>query len=156
VASTIIAVLGYSARGDTGLNPICAGRLRRAEELAGPEDAVVLSGRGRGPAGSEAELMAAAWRGPEATLIVDTRPRSTVANARSVVAHAREVRAVGLVVVTSSWHRVRAAALVRAAARGSGLAVSVVPAPQAPPLRAFLREAALLLLLPLQLVAARR
>jgi uncharacterized SAM-binding protein YcdF (DUF218 family) len=151
----LIAVLGYSARGDVGLHAICAARVRRAEELARPDDAVLLSGWGRAAGGAEASLMAAAWRGPRTALTLDEGARSTAANVRAVARHARALRADELIVVTSSWHRVRTLILLHAALLGSGTRLSVETAPRAWPLRSVAREAGCLLLLPLQVVAAR-
>jgi predicted TIM-barrel enzyme len=74
----VVAVLGYSGRGTDGLDPVCASRLRHAEGLAA--DAVVLSGRARGTAG-EAELMRAAWHGPDVPIVSETTARSTAENA---------------------------------------------------------------------------
>ena len=54
----ILAVLGYSRRGDEELHAICAARLARAHELAADVETVILSGF------PEAELMAEAWAGP--------------------------------------------------------------------------------------------
>ena len=55
----VVAVLGYSRRGDSVIHDICLQRLRRAEDISQPTDAVVLLGAGRARGGSEAALMAA-------------------------------------------------------------------------------------------------
>ena len=148
-------MLGYSRRNDRELNAICRARLRRAEELVGPDDTVVLSGWGRTPGRSEAALMAAAWGGASANLILDPDSRSTAANARSVVARAKAAGADELVVVTSSWHRLRARILLRAALRGTDIRLRMASAPPTWPLLPTARELACLLLLPLQLVLLR-
>ena len=153
---TLIAVLGYSRRGDETLAAICAARLRRAEELAAPGDTVLLSGWGRAAGGTEAELMSAAWAGPEVTLVLDNHARSTAANARSTARHAAELHTREVLLVTSSWHRPRAALLARAALRGSGVALRSAAVPRAWPLLPVLRELACIPVLPLQLLAASR
>jgi uncharacterized SAM-binding protein YcdF (DUF218 family) len=143
VSDRVVAVLGYSRRGDTELHPVCADRLERAQRLAVDRGTVILSG--------EAELMRAAWSGPDVVLICDPDARSTVENARNVVAAARALGARELVVVTSRWHRVRTRILLRAALRKSGIRLSLESADGARPLRLRLRELACLALLPFQL-----
>ncbi len=63
----VVVVLGYSDGGCDVLHPVGAARLARAAEVSTEEDVVVLSGWAR-VAGtrSEAELMAAAWKGQAA------------------------------------------------------------------------------------------
>ena len=63
MSDRVVAVLGYSRRGDTGLHPVCADRLEHAQRLAVARGTVILSG--------EAELMQAAWSGPDVVLICD-------------------------------------------------------------------------------------
>lgn len=141
----VVAVLGYSRRGDRELHRICAERLVHAQGLADGAHAVVLSGT------PEAELMRAAWTGPEVELICDPDARSTAQNARNVAAAARALDAKELVVVTSPWHRVRVRLLLACALRGSGIGLSVeAPAGARPPL-ILARELACLALLPFQL-----
>ena len=85
----LVAVLGYSTRRGGALHPVCAARLRAAEEVAADADAVVLSGwarRRHHP--SEAELMTAAWHGPDVPLVPDGDARTTAGNARGVAARA--------------------------------------------------------------------
>src|SRR3954470_9730482 len=121
----VIAVLGYSERGTRGLHPICAARLAHAETLAGDTEAVVLSGWARHPDDeAEAELMRAAWAGPDVPLVIDPTARHTSGNATGIAAVARRLDAGEVVVVTSWWHRRRALWLVRAALRGSDVRVS--------------------------------
>ena len=87
---------------------------------------MILSGwaRRRAPA-AEAELHAGRVAGPDAPGgarrygALDRRERSAVARI------ARELGASEVVVVTSRWHAPRAAALVRAALHGTGIAVTV-------------------------------
>jgi uncharacterized SAM-binding protein YcdF (DUF218 family) len=112
-------VLGYSRRRRDDLDPICEARLRHAETL--PADAVVLSGRGR--RAGEGALMRGAWRGPDVPIFAETTARNTAENAAEIAALARRLGADEVVVVTSSWHVRRAGVLVRAALRGSGIAV---------------------------------
>ena len=140
----LVAVLGYSAwRGD-GLHPICAARLEAAQLAAAGADAVLLSGwsrRRHRP--SEAELMRAAWNGPDVTLLADGDARTTAGNARAVAAAARELGADEVVVVTSSWHARRARLLVRAAL-GQDVALRVVTPPKSRPPHLVGRELAVL------------
>jgi uncharacterized SAM-binding protein YcdF (DUF218 family) len=85
--------------------------------------------------------------------VCDTSARITAENAVSVARLARELGAREIVVVTSWWHRVRAALLFRAFA---GVPVSVVSAGRPWSARLLVRELAAFVLLPIQLIAARR
>jgi uncharacterized SAM-binding protein YcdF (DUF218 family) len=138
----LVAVLGYSAGRNTGLHEICARRLAHAETLVEGAGAVVLSG--------EAELMREAWAGPNVELAVDPRARNTAGNAVGVAAAARELGATEVVLVTSRWHAPRAALLLRAALRGTGISVSTSSPPDSPGARLLLREVACLAAAPLQ------
>jgi uncharacterized SAM-binding protein YcdF (DUF218 family) len=138
----LVAVLGYSARRDAGLHAICARRLAHAESIAGEGDAVVLSG--------EADLMREAWRGPDVELEFDPRARHTAGNAVGVAAAARRLGATEVVLVTSGWHAPRAALLVRAALRGTGIAVTTSTPPGLPGPRLFVRELACFAVAPFQ------
>jgi uncharacterized SAM-binding protein YcdF (DUF218 family) len=148
-------VLGYSDWRHRSLHPVCAARLEAGERAAEGADAVLLSGWARLPGReTEAALMLAAWRGPEVPLLADDS-RTTVGNARAVAAAARELGADEVVVVTSSWHQLRARRLLRAAL-GPDVAIEVVsPAPTHRPLLLG-REAVCIAFLPLQLRAVRR
>ena len=146
----ILAVLGYSRRADEELHAICAARLARAHELADDVDTVILSGF------PEAELMADAWMGPEVDLIPEAESRSTAQNAANVAREAGELGATELVVVTSSWHRLRVDALMRTALRGSGIQLHIEGADGPRPLALLAREAACVALLPFQLPRASR
>ncbi|HEY7707405.1 MAG TPA: ElyC/SanA/YdcF family protein [Gaiellaceae bacterium] len=146
----VVAVLGYSRRGDADLHAICAARLARAQELAGGADTVILSGF------PEAELMRAAWKGPEVELIPEAESRSTAQNAANVARAARKLGASELVVVTSSWHRLRVSALMRAALHGSGIRLRIDGADAPRPVGLLAREAVCLALLPFQLPRATR
>ena len=130
----LVAVLGYSTfRGD-GLHPIGAARLEAAIPPAEGADAVLLSGwsrRRHRP--SEAELMRAAWPGPQVRLVADADARTTSGNARAVAAAARELGADEVVLVTSSWHARRARLLVRAALEPHVRLFVVTPEPTRPP-----------------------
>jgi uncharacterized SAM-binding protein YcdF (DUF218 family) len=152
-----VAVLGYSTPRDTGLNPICAARLEHAAALAGGARAVVLSGwaRRHAPAG-EAELMRAAWPRDDVPVLLDTTARTTSGNAAGIARIARELGAGEVVVVTSSWHAPRAAALVRAALRGSGIAVTVSSARGGREPRLAARELVCALGLPYQVLRLRK
>jgi len=151
----LVAVLGYSDWRHRSLHPVCAARLEAGERAAEGADAVLLSGWARMPGReTEAALMLAAWRGPDVPLLADDA-RTTVGNARAVAAAARELGVDEVVVVTSSWHRLRARLLLRAAL-GPDVALELVSPTR--PRRPLLlgREGVCLLLLPLQLLAVRR
>jgi uncharacterized SAM-binding protein YcdF (DUF218 family) len=149
----LVAVLGYSGRRTTGLDPICESRLRHAERL--DADAVVLSGRAKHRAG-EAELMRAAWRGADVPIVAESTARSTAENAAEVAAVARRLGANEVVVVTSPWHAPRAGLLVRAALRGTGIQVRTSAPPARRAGRLLAREVACTALLPYHLVRAER
>jgi DUF218 domain len=153
----LVAVLGYSiGRGDD-LHEICAARLRRAEEEVRRDDVVLLSGwarRRRRP--SEAELMARSWRGRGSRVVLDRTARSTLANAVGVAATARALAAHEIVLVTSRWHGRRAAALLAAALRGTGVEVELALTEEAGSVRARAREAVCWAFVPIQLVLAGR
>jgi len=138
----LVAVLGYSARGDAAIHTICARRLAHAETLATGAGAVVLSG--------EADLMRQAWRGPDVELQFDPRARNTAGNAAGVAAAARKLGATEVVLVTSRWHAPRAGLLVRAALRGSGISVTTSSPPGLPGPRLVVRELACFAAAPFQ------
>jgi uncharacterized SAM-binding protein YcdF (DUF218 family) len=138
----LVAVLGYSGGGKPGLHTICARRLAHAEALVDGAGAVVLSG--------EAELMREAWRGPDVELAFDSRARNTAGNAIGVAAAARKLGATEVVLVTSRWHAPRAALLLRAALRGTGITVTTSSPPDSPGARLLVRELACLAAAPLQ------
>ena len=138
----LVAVLGYSAGRADGLHAVCARRLAHAETLVEGTSAVVLSG--------EADLMLAAWKGPPMELLCDARARNTAGNAAGIAAVAREVGASEVVIVTSRWHAPRAALLLRAALRGTGIAVTTSTSPDPPGARVLLREVACLAAAPFQ------
>jgi uncharacterized SAM-binding protein YcdF (DUF218 family) len=156
--AALVAVLGYSDRRNGGLHPICAARLAAATHAAEGADAVVFSGwsRRRGGARSEAELMVAAWDGPDCPLVSDPHARVTAENAAHVGDLARALSAAEVRVVTSSLHRFRAGLLFRAALRGSGARLSLHAAPGPRSLRFALRELIALPLVPLQLALVAR
>jgi uncharacterized SAM-binding protein YcdF (DUF218 family) len=136
----LIAVLGYS-NGGTTLHDVCSARLRRAEAEAREGDLVLLSGWSRRRGGrSEAELMAEAWRGPAVELIVAGDARTTYGNAIATRRTALALDAEEVVLVTSLWHARRAVALVGAALRSSGIAVSLAPVDGRTAPRTRLRE----------------
>jgi hypothetical protein len=139
----VIAVVGYSRRRDAELHPVCAGRVAHAQRLAVDCRAVILSG--------EAEVMQAAWTGPDVQLICDPRARSTAENAVNVAAAVRELGADELVVVTSRWHRARVRILLAAALRGSGVRFRVESSSGPRPVLLLGRELVCLALVPFQL-----
>lgn len=143
----LVAVLGYSAGRPDGLHAVCAGRLAHAEGLVDEGCAVVLSG--------EAALMRAAWNGPPVELVLDARARNTAGNAAGIAAVAREVGAREVVVVTSRWHAPRAALLLRAALRGTGIEVSTSSPPDPPGARLLVRELICLVGAPFQAARLR-
>ena len=146
-AVRLVAVLGYSARRDAGIHAICARRLAHAETLADGAGAVVLSG--------EAELMQEAWRGPAVELTFDPRARNTAGNAVGVASAARKLGATEVVLVTSRWHAPRAALLLRAALRGTGITVTTSSPPGLPGPRLLVRELACYAAAPLQAMRLR-
>ena len=154
-ARRLIVVLGYSDGRRHELHPICAARLAYAARLTEEGDAVLLSGwsrrLGRLP---EAELMRRAWTGPDEVLLSDPDARITAENAANAAAHARELGAGEVVVVTSSWHRARARVLFRSLLPGVRLSVVGAPTPRSP--RLYLRELAAFPLVPVQVGLARR
>ncbi len=153
----VIAVLGYSGRNASRLDPICAARIARAHELAVDADAVILSGWARHPAGtSEADLMRAAWPVNGTRIVCDRTAASTAENAANVVAATDELEAEELVVVTSAWHRRRTHVLFRAALGDRPVRLSVETTPGRPSAGVLARELACLALLPIQLRRLRR
>jgi uncharacterized SAM-binding protein YcdF (DUF218 family) len=99
--------------------------------------------------------MARSWSGPEARLLVDRTASSTLGNVVGTAAAARSLAADEVVLVTSSWHGSRAAALLRAALRGSGSRVTLAVTEEQAPRRERAREAACWLVFPLQRAIAR-
>jgi uncharacterized SAM-binding protein YcdF (DUF218 family) len=155
VVTRLVAVLGYSGRRGEGIHPVCAARLAAAEARAHDADAVLLSGWSRRSGrASEAALMQAAWRGPEVPLLDDGDARSTLGNARAVAAAASSIGATEVIVVTSSWHRLRARLLVRAAL-GPDVELELVSPDRRRPFHLLGRELVCLLALPFQLRALR-
>ena len=153
----LVAVLGYSDGRADGLHPVCAARLSRAAETAKPDDVVLLSGwaRGRRPH-SEATLMANAWNGPAGRVLLDFRARSTYGNVMAAASAASALSLGDVVLVTSSWHGRRAAALLRALLRGSGRRVTLAVTSDRGTRAARLRELACWALVPMQAAAALR
>ncbi|MGH3042371.1 MAG: YdcF family protein [Gaiellaceae bacterium] len=153
-ARRLIVVLGYSDGRRQELHPICAARLEHAARLASDGDAVLLSGWSRRPGRlPEAELMRRAWTGPAEILLSDPDARITAENAANAAAHARELGADEVLVVTSSWHRARARVLFRSLLPGVQLAVVGARTPGSP--RVYLRELAVFPLVPVQLGLVR-
>lgn len=151
----LVAVLGYSGRNTDALDPICVRRLRHAESLVTAGDVVLLSGWGRREGATpEAELMRAAWRGPDVPLITDETARNTMQNAASVAATAHRLAATDVTVVTSWWHAFRARTLIRAALPDASIRSS--PPPGRPPLRLLARELVCVAAVPLQARRLRR
>jgi uncharacterized SAM-binding protein YcdF (DUF218 family) len=156
MSKRLVAVLGYSGRRHHGLHDLCAERLRHAEQLAGEGDTVLLSGWARHRNGTgEAELMRAAWNGPEVTLVSDSTARSTSENAAEVAETARRLGADEVVVVTSRWHAPRARTLVRAALREPSVPVQSSSPPGRRPVALLARELVCLAALPYHLVRVR-
>jgi uncharacterized SAM-binding protein YcdF (DUF218 family) len=152
----LVAVLGYS-RGRTGeIHAVCAARVARAIEEASPGDAVLVSGWGRRRSASEAELMAEVWNGHVPQVLLDRNARTTYGNAVGVAATARTLGHREVVVVTSRWHGRRASALVRAALRGTGHAVTLAATDERGTVVARLRELACWPLVPFQIALAGR
>lgn len=156
-APRVIVVLGYSNGDRDEIHPICAARVVRAAELSTDADVVVLSGwaRVRGTT-SEARLMARAWTGRSAEVVVDPDARTTVGNAYNALDDIRRVGAREVLVVTSPWHAPRARAAFRLLLWRSAVRVTAAFPPEPRNLGASLRELPLWLLLPAQLWHARR
>ncbi len=153
----LLVVLGYSAGRRDGLHPVCAARLERAARVADGADAVVLTGGARRDGAlPEAELMRRAWEGPQERVICETDSRITAENAARVAALVRELGAHEVVVVTSSWHRLRAALLFRLLLRETGARVRVITTARPSPVWLLLRELACFALVPAQVGRARR
>jgi uncharacterized SAM-binding protein YcdF (DUF218 family) len=104
---------------------------------------VILSG--------EAEVMRAAWSRADVVLVCDPDARSTADNAKNIARAARNLGAEELVVVTSRWHGLRAAVLLKAALRGTGIRFRLATTDGPRPALALARELACLALLPVQL-----
>ncbi len=156
-APRVIVVLGYSDGGRGEMHPIGAARLARAAEVATENDVVVLSGWARvSGTRSEAELMAAAWKGRARELVVDPDARTTVGNAVNALNDIRRVGAREVVVVTSHWHAPRAKTVFQLMLRGRRVGVSAAFPSESLNLRASLREVPLWGLLPAQLWHARK
>jgi hypothetical protein len=155
----LVAVLGYSDSTTAALHPVGAARLARASAEVGPDDVVLFSGWARRAASTpEADLMARMWTTPTRARLVDRRARTTLGNAIGVARTARGLDADEVVLVTSRWHARRAAALVRAALRGSRCRarLRVVTTDERVTPRRRVREAASWTVVPvLALVAAR-
>jgi uncharacterized SAM-binding protein YcdF (DUF218 family) len=155
----LVAVLGYSDSTTADLHPVGAARLARAAVEVGLDDVVLFSGFARRATSTpEADLMARMWTTPARARLVDRRARTTLGNALGVARAARRLDADEVVLVTSPWHALRAAALVRAALRGSGSAarLRVVATDERITPRRGAREAAAWAVVPvLALVAAR-
>jgi hypothetical protein len=154
--SRLVAVLGYSDGSCSGLHPVCAARLARAEAVAAPDDVVLFSGWARrGDPRTEADLMASSWTAPAHGKLVDRKARTTLGNAIGVGRAARRLEPDEVVLVTSRRHARRAALLVRASLRGTGTRVRVVGAAE-PDLPNSARELAAWAVAPvLALVAIR-
>lgn len=152
----VVVVLGYSTGEADLLHPVCAARLDKAAEVTRPDDVVVLSGWARAAAKhSEAELMATAWRGSAAELVVDPDARTTVENLANAVNDILRVGAREVLIVTSSWHAARAKAAMRWLVLHTGVKVRSA-SPTGRSLRASARELVLWPLLPFQLWHAGR
>ncbi len=89
-------------------------------------------------------------------LLCDTTARSTVENAVAVAAASRELGVDEVIVVTSDWHELRARVLVRAALRGSGIALRTSPTPGLLRVTVLVRELACLVALPVQVLLVLR
>jgi uncharacterized SAM-binding protein YcdF (DUF218 family) len=153
----VIVVLGYSDGGRDAIHPICAARVARAGEISTAVDVVVLSGWAR-VAGtqSEAALMAAAWNGLAAEVVVDPDARTTVGNAFNALNDIQRVRAREVIVVTSRWHAPRAKAAFRLLLWRRSVRVATTFPPEPASLGSTLRELPLWPLLPAQLWHARQ
>jgi uncharacterized SAM-binding protein YcdF (DUF218 family) len=143
VSPRLVAVLGYSDRTVADeLHPVCAARLARAKQEAGPDDVVLFSGwarRARDRA-AEADLMTWAWDAPVRERVIDRHARTTFGNAIGIARIAGKLGVRDVVLVTSSWHARRASTLVRAAVAGSGTTVRIVTTDEPTTARRGIRE----------------
>jgi uncharacterized SAM-binding protein YcdF (DUF218 family) len=154
-APRLVVVLGYSGLRD-GLHEICAARVQRGEQEARPDDIVLLSGWSRRPGrATEAELMAEAWSGVSAQVLLDRDARTTLGNAIAAARVASEHGSREVVLVTSGWHGRRAATLLRAALAGSDMTVELALTDERGSRLARLREAACWSIVPVQRRVAR-
>ena len=94
--------------------------------------------------------MHAAWRGPEAQIVLDTNARNTAENAAAVARVARGLEVEEIVLVTSKWHARRAGLLTRAVLRGSAIDVRTSSPDDPPSVGQRLREAVALVWAPVQ------
>jgi hypothetical protein len=154
-APRLVVVFGYSGW-RVGLHEICAARVRRGEREARPDDVVLLSGwsRRRGRA-TEAELMAQAWSGVGAHVLLDRDARTTLGNVIGAARVASEQGSREVVVVTSGWHGRRAATLLEAALEGSGATIELALTEDPGSRRSRLREVACWSVVPVQRRIAR-
>jgi uncharacterized SAM-binding protein YcdF (DUF218 family) len=153
----LIVVFGYSDRSTDALHPVCAARLERAMRESQPDDVVLLSGwaRWRKPV-SEAELMAQAWTGDTARLVLDRHARTTLGNACGTADTLRELGLRDVVLVTSGWHLRRASSLLRVALRGVEANLTTAAADDTASLRTRARELLAWALVPLFAAVAAR
>jgi hypothetical protein len=98
--------------------------------------------------------MADAWSGRAVPLLLDDRARSTYGNALAAAGAARVLGVREVVLVTSRWHRRRAATLVRAALRGSTTRVRGATTDERGTLPVRLREVACWFFVPFQAALA--
>lgn len=153
----LIAVFGYSDRSTDELHPVCAARLERAMRESAADDVVLLSGwaRWRKPV-SEAELMARAWSGETARLVLDQRARTTLGNACGTADTLRELGLREVVLVTSGWHLRRASSLLRAALKNVEAELTTAAADDRASLRTRAREILAWALVPILAAFAAR
>jgi uncharacterized SAM-binding protein YcdF (DUF218 family) len=95
------------------------------------------------------------WEGPQERVICDTQSRITAENAARVAELVRELGAREVVVVTSWWHRLRAALLFGLLLRETGARVRVIAAGRPWSVWVLLRELACFALVPAQVRRAR-
>jgi uncharacterized SAM-binding protein YcdF (DUF218 family) len=98
--------------------------------------------------------MRRAWTGATEGLVCDPDARITADNAANAAVHARDLGVSEVVVVTSTWHGLRAGILFRSLLPGVRVSVSGANTPA--PAQVLLREVAVFPLVPFQLVRARR
>lgn len=98
--------------------------------------------------------MRLAWTGIPGSVLCDPDARVTAENAANAAAHACELGAAEVVVVTSWWHRHRARVLFERLLPDVRVSVEAARTPWSA--RLLLRELAVFPLVPLQLARARR
>jgi uncharacterized SAM-binding protein YcdF (DUF218 family) len=129
-------------RGGYRISPVCRRQVTAAGHLAAERgvDAVVFTGRSRGPGPSEAEQMLDAWSGPEVELVVEPEARTTVENAARTLPLLRERGIERALVVTAPLHVYRSRFFFSRVYGRAGIEVELHPVRALPSPRAVVWE----------------